>query len=70
MTKPLEDRYKCNVEGDFFEQKSSFGIGMCLRDECCHFLSGQTLWFNGSIQAQEVEAMRLLETLRRRVFTM
>lgn len=42
-TKPLEDRYKCNVDGAFFEQESSFGIGMYFRDECLAFIEWPNL---------------------------
>lgn len=62
--KPKAGMLKCNVDAALFALDNYYGIGMCIRDENGCFMEGKTMWFSGSPETQEDEAMGLLQALK------
>lgn len=54
---------KRNIDASF-QELTSMGIGMCIRDERGAFVKARTITFSPKLQVHEGEALGLLEALQ------
>lgn len=52
------------MDATVFEGKNKYGIGICIRDENGVYKGGKAMWFYGSPNPQETEAMDLVQALK------
>jgi hypothetical protein len=61
--KPLEGRFKCNIDASFSRHLNRIGIGMCIRDDSSTFVLAKTEWISHLCDVHVGEALGLLSTL-------
>ncbi|GAU31707.1 hypothetical protein TSUD_215080 [Trifolium subterraneum] len=63
-TKPINGRYKLNVDASFSHLYNKVGIGMCIRDDQGCFVKAKTEWIEPILDVEIGEAMGLLRALK------
>jgi hypothetical protein len=61
--KPLEGRFKCNIDASFSRRLNRIGIGMCIRDDSGTFVLAKTEWISPLCDVHVGEALGLLSAL-------
>jgi len=59
--KPSPGRFKCNVDASFSHAQNRVGIGMCIRDDECHFVPAKTEWMTPLLDVDLGEALGLYQ---------
>jgi len=61
--KPMEGRFKCNIDASFSKHLNRVGIGTCIRDDSSSFVLARTEWFSPLCDVHVGEALGLLSAL-------
>jgi hypothetical protein len=58
--KPLEGRFKCNIDASFSRHLNRIGIGMCIRDDSGTFVLAKTEWISHLCDVHVGESSRFI----------
>ncbi|XP_024632220.1 uncharacterized protein [Medicago truncatula] len=61
--KPLEGRFKCNIDASFSKHLNRVGIRICIRDDSGSFVLARTEWISPLCDVHVGEALGLLSAL-------
>jgi len=61
--KPIEGRFKCNIDVSFSQLSNRVGIGVCIRDDTNTFVLAKTEWFTPICEVHVGEALGLLSAM-------